>query len=86
MLLKLSLATLVGAVTLVASAAALAAKPAEPAPATEKPKLVCTSERTLGSHLPKRVCMTQSARDERSKRDQEAMRTLHDKTQRSPGG
>jgi hypothetical protein len=50
---------------------------AEDAPkATDKTKLVCTKERTTGSHLPKRVCMTQAQHEERRKQDQEAMQRL----------
>ena len=48
----------------------------ETSPAAEKPKLVCTKERTTGSNLPRRVCMTQAQHEERRKHDQEAMERL----------
>lgn len=48
---------------------AAAVKPAEP-----KPKLHCTYETPTGSHFPKKICATDSQRDERRAADQEAMR------------
>jgi hypothetical protein len=57
---------------------ALALVPAYAADATktDKPRLVCTKERSTGSHLPKRICMTQAQHEERRKRDQEAMQRM----------
>jgi hypothetical protein len=64
----------IGALLALALAPALAAE--EPATKADKPKLVCTKERSTGSHLPKRVCMTQAQHEERRKRDQEAMERM----------
>jgi hypothetical protein len=42
----------------------------------DKPRVVCTKERTTGSNLRKRTCMTQAQSEERRKRDQEAMERM----------
>jgi len=56
---------------------ALAVAPAYSAEApADKPRLVCTKERSTGSNLPRRVCMTQAQHDERRKRDREAMERM----------
>jgi hypothetical protein len=57
-------------------ALALAPAYADQEPKADKPKLVCVKERTTGSHLPKRVCMTQEQQQERRKQDKEAMERL----------
>lgn len=66
--------TLLGAVTL----AATAAPDPKTAPAQDSSaKVICTTEHTLGSHLPKRTCATREQRDERAKADQQAMKNMH---------
>lgn len=64
----------------IAGLLALAFTPAYPAEApaakADKPKLVCTKERSTGSHLPKRVCMTQAQHEERRRRDRDAMERM----------
>lgn len=41
-----------------------------------KERVVCFSEPVVGSHLKKRICMTESEREQRRKADQEAMGAL----------
>ena len=59
--------------------AALLAGPAlaaHPPKAPAKDPLVCTQETATGSHLKKRVCMTQSERKARQLADQQRARDL----------
>ena len=72
-----------GLVLALALAPACAAAKEAP-PAAEKPQLVCTKERTTGSNLRKRVCMTQAQHEERRKHDQEAMSRLRDRPEPLP--
>lgn len=80
------IATTLFAVTFAAGAAnapiaAQKPSPASPAKTAEqdppKDEVICTTEHTLGSHLPRRNCMTRAQQEERSRRDQEAVRNLH---------
>ena len=67
-------AALLGAVVSTAGAAAAT----EPSPsADKKDEMVCTTETPLGSHLPKRTCMTRAAREERQNKDREKMQRMH---------
>lgn len=45
----------------------------------DSPKVVCTKERSTGSHLPRRVCASQAEHEERRKQDQAAMERLRSK-------
>jgi hypothetical protein len=45
----------------------------------DNPKVVCTKERSTGSHLPRRVCVSQAEHEERRKQDQAAMERLRSK-------
>lgn len=67
--------TAAGADTGAARPAASAAVPAS----GEKP--VCTYEMQTGSHLRKKVCMTEAQREERRRLDEDRMRNLHDRTE-----
>lgn len=83
-------------IALLAAAAVQAAQPADPAPAdaaakavqpptaTAKPsdpdKVVCTTEKQIGSLFRHRVCVRKSVADERRQNDRE----LLDKNQRGP--
>lgn len=61
------------------AAGVTAAAGAADAPQPPKPKpddLVCTYERPTGSNVPRRICMTQSRRDQLTKDSQETMRRL----------
>lgn len=63
------------------SAMAAESKPAKPtAPTDAKNGRVCFSEPTVGSHLPKRVCMTEAERERRRQADQETMGRLQNST------
>ena len=56
----------------------LAVAPAQAgdAPKKDGPRVVCTKERTTGSNIRRRNCMTQAQQEERRKRDQEAMQRM----------
>lgn len=70
----------VAALLALVAAQAGAADKAKPAGADdEKPRLVCFSERATGSHLRKRICMTEEQMAERRKRDQETMARMKGK-------
>jgi invasion protein IalB len=62
-----------------------AAPPARAAASDGGDEVVCTVERTLGSHLPKRTCTTRAAREEQAKADQQAMRNMHTSKANSVG-
>ena len=71
-----ALATLLAAATLAAALPAGAEQPAA-APEANKPssgRLVCFTEPVTGSHMRKRICMTEEERDRRRAEDQEALR------------
>jgi hypothetical protein len=69
--------TCLAALLAFAFAPALAADPPPPAkPTAPKAKVVCSSERSTGSHLRRRTCQTEAQREERRKQDQEAMERL----------
>lgn len=60
--------------------AAVSAQAAETKPTAKrdasddaKSQLVCVTEPVVGSHIKKRICMTQEEREQRRKADQEAM-------------
>lgn len=60
-----------------APALAFAADPPPPRkPAPAKDKVVCSSERSTGSHLRRRSCQTEAQREARRKQDQEAMERM----------
>lgn len=44
--------------------------------AQKSERLVCFAEKTTGSHLRKRICLTPEEMEQRRKADQEAMRNL----------
>jgi len=73
-----SLKVVVTAVGLLCGGAAVAEQP-KPAdgsqPGTDE-RLVCFAEKTTGSHLRKRICMTPEEREQRRKEDQEAVNKL----------
>jgi hypothetical protein len=48
--------------------------------------VTCTVERSVGSHIPQRVCMTRTQRDEQAKANQEASRRLHDRPRAMSSG
>lgn len=74
MVVRILSAALLGAVVSTAGAATAA----EPSPsADKKDEMVCTTETPLGSHLPKRTCMTRADREERQKKDREKMQRMH---------
>jgi len=59
---------------LTASGPALAADKKRVHPTEARPDdLICTYEKTTGSHLKKRVCATRSDREQRARADQDAM-------------
>jgi len=45
-----------------------------------KDERVCTREYPVGSHLPKRVCMTRAEADESRRRNQDEMQRIQSKT------
>lgn len=55
-----------------------AKKPAKAAPSSED--LICTYEQPVGTHIRRRTCVTRGERDERARRDQDAMQRM-----RGPG-
>lgn len=59
------------AFTAAASAAETGEAPS-PKPGTDE-RLVCFAQKTTGSHLRKRICMTPEEQEQRRKADQEAM-------------
>jgi len=78
-----ALATLLAAATLAAMLPASAEPPAAPAPeAKSSGRLVCFTEPVTGSHMRKRICMTEEERERRRAEDQEALR----KFKNSSGG
>ena len=66
---------LLAAVSVQAAETKPAAKPE--ATSQAKKKLVCFTEAATGSHLRKRTCMTEAERDERQKKDREAMERIN---------
>jgi hypothetical protein len=64
-----------GLAVLAAGAADAAAKTPPPA----KDKLVCTYQASTGSHIKRRLCMTESERKDRQRRDQERARQAQDR-------
>ena len=78
---QLSAALLVAGLAGVAGAAeAPAARGAKPAAAPQD-DVVCTYEKSLGSHLKRRVCTTRVERDARARADQDRMRTMSGRPQ-----
>ena len=73
---------LVAAAGLVYAAGGAAAEPAKPAPG--KSDQVCFAEKTTGSHLRRRVCMTREEQEQRRLADQQAMERL--RRSRGAGG
>ena len=71
-----ALATLLAAATLAAALPAGANEQPAAAPAAKPSsgRLVCFTEPVTGSHMRKRVCMTEEERDRRRTEDQEALR------------
>ena len=59
-----------------APALALATDPPPRKPAPAKDKVVCSSERSTGSHLRRRTCQTEAQREARRQQDQEAMERM----------
>jgi len=59
-----------------ALAPAHAAEPAAAGTPAAKPRMVCASERSTGSHIRRRTCMTEAQQEERRKRDQEALERM----------
>ena len=43
----------------------------------DKDRLVCIRQKTTGSRIPKRICMTQAERDTRTERDQDDLHNLN---------
>ena len=43
----------------------------------DKDRLVCIRQKTTGSRIPKRICMTQAERDNRTERDQDDLRNMN---------
>lgn len=62
-----------------ASSAAETGAASAPKPAKDE-RLVCFAEKTTGSHLRKRICMTETEREARRKADQDAMRNVRRST------
>lgn len=66
----------IAAVTLLLLLPAATPAPAERTPATEGSQLVCFTQPATGSHIKKRVCMTEKELAERKRQDQEAIARL----------
>jgi len=76
-----ALATLLAATLLAAAVPAHAAEPASAAPQSKSSgRLVCFTEPVTGSHMRKRICMTEEERDRRRAEDQEALRKFKNST------
>ena len=71
----LSVAVLAAALMSTAQAVEVPVKKGAKAAAEAAPDdVICTYERTVGSHLKRRTCATRSQRDERARQDQDAVR------------
>lgn len=83
--MKVILVAAAGLVYAAGGAAAEPAKPTNPAkPAPGKSDQVCFAEKTTGSHLRRRVCMTREEQEQRRLADQQAMERL--RRSRGAGG
>ncbi|HUS25048.1 MAG TPA: hypothetical protein VM369_08870 [Candidatus Binatia bacterium] len=83
--MKLSQALALAA--LMGTACAVQAETAKPANSGARPDdVVCTYEKTTGSHLGRRVCATRAAREQRAKENQEAMTALRRGNNGGSGG
>ena len=51
-----------------------------------KEKIICTREKTTGSHMKKRSCMSLAQRDAKRKKDQEKMRKMQGQQGRGVSG
>lgn len=74
---RLSVVCLLAGVAFSAQAAQAAKKP-QPAPRGDD--LICTYEQPVGTHIKRRTCATRADRDERARKDQEALQRM-----RGPG-
>ena len=74
--MKKTCALLVAAGLAYAGPSAAADSGTAPAPTAARDDRVCFAEKTTGSHLRRRICMTREEQEQRRKEDQEAVRQL----------